>query len=58
MYEEFTEFTDMQYDEKMSILAEKYPHYKPGQIGKIITEQKYKGPIRRVAEIIKSKDKT
>ena len=58
MYEDFTEFTNMQYREKISILAEKYPHYKPDQIGKIITQQKYKGPIRRVAEIIKSKDET
>lgn len=57
IYEDFTEFTDMQYDEKISILAEKYPHYKLGHIGKIIAEQKNKGPIRRVAEIIKPQNK-
>ena len=56
MYEEFTELSDIGYDEKISLIAKKYPHYKPNQIGKIISEQKSKGPIQRVAEIIKSKE--
>ena len=56
MYEEFTELSDMGYDEKIILIAKKYPHYKPNQIGKIISEQKNKGPIQRVTEIIKSKE--
>ena len=56
MYEEFIELSGMAYDEKISFIAKKYPHYKPNQIGKIISEQKNKGPIQRVAEIIKSKE--
>ena len=56
MYEEFTELSGMQYDEKISIISKKYPHYKLSHIGKIIAEQKNKGPIQRVAEIIRPTD--
>ena len=56
MYEEFIELSDMAYDEKISLIAKKYPHYKLIQIGKIISKQKNKGPTQRVAEIIKLKE--
>ena len=42
MYEEFTELSDVAYDEKISIIAKKFPHYKLIQIVKIITKQKTK----------------
>ena len=46
----------MAYEKKNQSYRKKYLHYKLNQIGKIISEQKNKGPIQRVAEIIKSEE--